>query len=101
FSLPVPAAGQIKRSDPLPPGGDSLALARLAAQLQQQSKSARTPLVILTSSAFEAQRLLEEMPWFSPGLSVNMLPDWETLPYDHFSPHPDLISERLATLYQI
>ena len=101
FSLPVPAAGQIKRLDPLPPGGDSLALAQLATQLKQQSKSAKTPLVILTSSAFEAQRLLDEMPWFSPGLSANMLPDWETLPYDHFSPHPDLISERLATLYQI
>ena len=76
FSLPVPAAGQIKRLDPLPPGGDSLALAQLATQLKQQSKSAKTPLVILTSSAFEAQRLLEEMPWFSPGLSANMLPDW-------------------------
>jgi len=34
-------------------------------------------------------------------LKVNLLPDWETLPYDVFSPHPDLISERLATLYQI
>jgi transcription-repair coupling factor (superfamily II helicase) len=30
-----------------------------------------------------------------------MLPDWETLPYDHFSPHHDLVSERLATLYRI
>ncbi len=28
-----------------------------------------------------------------------MLPDWETLPYDHFSPHQDLVSERLATLW--
>jgi transcription-repair coupling factor (superfamily II helicase) len=30
-----------------------------------------------------------------------MLPDWETLPYDHFSPHHDLVSERLATLCQM
>jgi transcription-repair coupling factor (superfamily II helicase) len=30
-----------------------------------------------------------------------MLPDWETLPYDHFSPHHDLVSERLATLCQL
>src|SRR5699024_2901799 len=29
------------------------------------------------------------------------LPDWETLPYDTFSPHQDIISERLATLYQL
>ena len=41
------------------------------------------------------------MPYFEPSLTVNLLPDWETLPYDVFSPHPDLISERLATLYQI
>ena len=32
-------------------------------------------------------------------MRVATLPDWETLPYDHFSPHQDLVSERLATLY--
>ena len=31
---------------------------------------------------------------------MHRLPDWEILPYDQFSPHPDLISERLATLWQ-
>src|ERR1051325_9441836 len=36
-----------------------------------------------------------------PGLRVCLLPDWETLPYDQFSPHQDLVSERLATLYRI
>ena len=41
------------------------------------------------------------MRWFAPGLRVCLLPDWETLPYDQFSPHPDLVSERLATLYQL
>ena len=48
-----------------------------------------------------AQRLHDEIAYFVPGLSVHLLPDWETLPYDQFSPHQDLISERLATLYQI
>ncbi|HEU4708168.1 MAG TPA: transcription-repair coupling factor, partial [Methylophilaceae bacterium] len=101
FSLPVPTTGQSKRLDPLPPGADSLALAQLALQLNAQQKSGKTPLVIITANAFEAQRLLEEIPWFAPSMTVSLLPDWETLPYDHFSPHPDLISERLATLYQI
>jgi transcription-repair coupling factor (superfamily II helicase) len=32
---------------------------------------------------------------------VAVFPDWETLPYDSFSPHQDLISERLATLWRI
>lgn len=105
FSLPIPAPGSSERIAPLAAGTDSLALAQLANRLTEKSKSkaqsSRTPLVIITASAFEAQRLLEEMPWFAPNLAVHLLPDWETLPYDHFSPHPDLISERLATLYQI
>ncbi|MCB5189533.1 transcription-repair coupling factor [Methylobacillus arboreus] len=99
FSLPIPATGQTTRINPLVPGTDSLALAQLATQRMQAS--AKAPVVVITSSAFDAQRLLEEIPWYAPQLRVYLLPDWETLPYDHFSPHPDLISERLATLYQI
>jgi transcription-repair coupling factor (superfamily II helicase) len=65
--------------------------------LAQQNKG-RT-LAVITASAADAQRLLDEIPWFCPGLKVRLLPDWETLPYDHFSPHQDLVSERLATLW--
>src|SRR5665647_1717075 len=105
FPLPIPAPGQSERVNPQPSGADSLALAQLALRLLDQHTKPRTatksPLVIITANAFAAQRLLEEIPWFAPGISVHLLPDWETLPYDHFSPHPDLISERLATLYQI
>ncbi|MDD2685573.1 MAG: transcription-repair coupling factor [Gallionella sp.] len=72
---------------------DALALAQLAEQ--------KSPLVVIAANALEAQRLLEEIPFFSPALRVHLLPDWETLPYDHFSPHQDLISERLATLHHI
>ena len=72
---------------------DALGLAQLARQ--------KSPLVIIVSNALAAQRLLEEIPFFAPELRVNLLPDWETLPYDHFSPHQDLISERLATLHHI
>ncbi len=57
--------------------------------------------MVIASSALEAQRLVEEIPFFAPKLRVHLLPDWETLPYDHFSPHQDLISERLATLHHI
>ncbi|HEV2430461.1 MAG TPA: transcription-repair coupling factor [Burkholderiales bacterium] len=72
---------------------DALALARLA--------QAENPLAVITASALDAQRLLEELRWFGPKLRVCLLPDWETLPYDQFSPHQDLVSERLATLYRI
>ena len=43
----------------------------------------------------------DEIAWFDPKLKICVFPDWETLPYDSFSPHQDLVSERLATLYQI
>ena len=58
-------------------------------------------LVILASSAQTALRLKDEIAWFAPDKRIVLLPDWETLPYDHFSPHHELISERLASLWQI
>jgi transcription-repair coupling factor (superfamily II helicase) len=97
----IPHVGQEKRFAYASNGLDSLSLALLSCQLKTTNTAKKTPLVIITSNAFEAQRLLEEIPFFAPDLVINLLPDWETLPYDVFSPHPDLISERLATLYQI
>src|SRR5712671_2914845 len=73
--------------------GDALALARLAAE--------EKPLAVVSATAHDAQRLLEEIHWFAPSLRACLLPDWETLPYDQFSPHQDLVSERLETLYRI
>jgi transcription-repair coupling factor (superfamily II helicase) len=72
---------------------DALALAELAA--------AGLPLIVLTAQAADAQRLTEELPYFAAGLRIFQLPDWETLPYDQISPHQDLVSDRLATLYQM
>ena len=79
-------------------GSDSYSLARY---IQDEVIKNKKYLAIFTETAFEARRLMEEMLWFSPNLKINLLPDWETLPYDHFSPHPDLTSERLLTLYQV
>ena len=73
---------------------DAFALAKLATEQLR-------PIVVFTASALAAQRLLEEIPFFAPNLKIHLLPDWETLPYDALSPHHDLVSERLATLYQI
>ena len=113
MQLKPPSPGQKSRFSYTTNGLDSLSLALLACRLKTTPDINKSPLVIITNSAFEAQRLLEEIPFFwrnsktnpnsepSLKLSVHLLPDWETLPYDVFSPHPDLISERLATLYQI
>ena len=83
---------------PRPPGsGDALWLARLAARERAQGRR----VAMITADALDAQRLLDEMPFFAPELRCVLFPDWETLPYDSFSPHQDLISERLATLWRI
>ena len=83
---------------PRPPGsGDALWLARLA---QRECAQGRR-VAMITADALDAQRLLDEMPFFAPELRCVLFPDWETLPYDSFSPHQDLISERLATLWRI
>jgi transcription-repair coupling factor (superfamily II helicase) len=57
--------------------------------------------VVFTAEPADTQRLEAELPFFAPKLRVAVFPDWETLPYDTFSPHQDLISERLATLWRI
>ncbi len=101
MQLTQPTSGQKSRFSYSANGLDSLSLASLACRLKTTNKQQKSPLVIIAASAFDAQRLLEEIPYFAPELSLYLLPDWETLPYDVFSPHPDLISERLATLYQI
>ncbi|WBY01808.1 transcription-repair coupling factor [Ramlibacter tataouinensis] len=83
---------------PRPPGsGDALLLARLA----EREHAAGRPVAIVTAAATDARRLLDELAFFAPDLRSSMFPDWETLPYDSFSPHQDLISERLATLWGI
>ena len=83
---------------PRPPGSaDALLLARLA----EREKAGGKLTAIVTADATDAQRLIDEMAFFAPDLRCALFPDWETLPYDSFSPHQDLISERLATLWRI
>lgn len=80
---------------------DALMLAKAAHEL----KAGQQMLVVFTASTSDARRLLEEIPWFDNNpqqpLKCHLLPDWETLPYDSFSPHQDLVSQRLATLYEV
>ena len=83
---------------PLPVGS---ADALLIGQLGLREKAAGKLTAIVTSDATTAQRLMQELAFFAPDLRCALFPDWETLPYDTFSPHQDLISERLATLWRI
>jgi transcription-repair coupling factor (superfamily II helicase) len=86
YALPRPAGSS-----------DALLLARQAAR----DKAAGQRTAIVTGDATDARRLVDEIAFFAPDLRCGLFPDWETLPYDTFSPHQDLISERLATLWRI
>jgi transcription-repair coupling factor (superfamily II helicase) len=93
----LPDAGRRFGVGPFVGSSDALALADLA----RRAAAAHRMLAVVSAEPLSAQRLAVEIPWFAPGLRVALLPDWETLPYDHFSPHHDLVSERLATLYRV
>ncbi|MFG6489315.1 transcription-repair coupling factor [Roseateles sp. BYS78W] len=96
-SLPVIAPGK-KFTHPRPLGSaDALLLARFA----QAQRDAGRMAAIFTAEPGDTQRLEDELKFFAPELKVAVFPDWETLPYDSFSPHQDLISERLATLWEL
>src|SRR5690554_3150261 len=74
--------------------GSSTALALLAAARQHQGI-----VLIVTRSSHQAQLLEQDIRLFDNGkLPVYHFPDQETLPYDVFSPHPDIVAERLSTL---
>ncbi len=98
--LPALKSGN-RHALPKPAGSaDALLLAELASS-RRPATSGAGPWMVVTGDPADAQRLLAEIQWFAPDLRCGVLPDWETLPYDAFSPHQDLVSERLATLWTL
>ncbi len=78
----------------LPGAARSLAIAEATAA------SGRFTL-LLTDGSQSAEQLEQELRFFAPGLPVLHFPDRETLPYDLFSPHQDIVSRRISTLYAL
>ncbi|WP_312485610.1 transcription-repair coupling factor [Stutzerimonas nitrititolerans] len=91
---PMPAASGKQTWGNLPGAALSLAIA-------ESASSAKRFTLLLTADSQSAERLKEELAFFAPELPVLHFPDWETLPYDVFSPHQDIISQRIAALYQL
>ena len=74
---------------------DALAIAELAQQIQ-------TLCLVVTEDSPAALRLEHEIRFFlDKEIPVLSFPDWETLPYDIFSPLPEIVSERLRTLARL
>ncbi len=67
--------------------------------LANAARRASGPLLVVAADARQAVRIEDELRFFSPaGTYIETFPDWETLPYDLFSPHPDIVSQRLRML---
>ena len=81
----------------LPGSASSLAIANAA-------ESYHGLTIVITPDTETAHKIESELLFYCTGaLSDSLLhfPDWETLPYDNFSPHPDIVSARLRSLYQL
>lgn len=77
--------------------------ADLALHLSKRALESTFPLLIVLPNAHEVNRLKRELQWAAEGskLPILVFPDWEILPYDIFSAHQSIISERILLLHQI
>ncbi len=92
---PLPALRGLARWRQLYGSARSLALAEAIAADSR-------PYLVIARDARELDQLRAELGFFLGGArALHALPDWEVLPYDVFSPHPDIISERLAALAEL
>jgi transcription-repair coupling factor (superfamily II helicase) len=67
--------------------------------LAEAARKASGPLLVIAADARQASRMEDELRFFcEPGSYIEHFPAWETLPYDLFSPHPDIVSQRLRML---
>jgi transcription-repair coupling factor (superfamily II helicase) len=70
----------------------------LALALADAARTHPAPVLVIVATSRAAEDLAAEIAFYAPAQPVLLLPDYETLPYDVFSPHPDITSQRLATL---
>ncbi|ENE1250115.1 transcription-repair coupling factor [Stenotrophomonas maltophilia] len=96
---PLPRAGQLRAWWRAPASPTALAW-----YLAQAARVHDAPLLVIARDNHGANQLeadLHTLLGGDPALPVVAFPDWETLPYDRFSPHPDIISQRLSALHRL
>ncbi|MBH1430507.1 transcription-repair coupling factor [Stenotrophomonas maltophilia] len=96
---PLPRAGQLRAWWRAPASPTALAW-----YLAQAARVHDAPLLVIARDNHGANQLeadLQTLLGGDPALPVVAFPDWETLPYDRFSPHPDIISQRLSALHRL
>ena len=96
IDTPLPGSARQRRQW-ITPHGSALGLA-----LAEAADRHDGPLVVITHDTHAAHALETAIGAFAGSdLEVLQFPDWETLPYDLFAPHPDILSQRVATLYRL
>ena len=96
---PLPRAGQLRAWWRAPASPTALAW-----YLAQAARTHDAPVLVVARDNHGANQLeadLHTLLGGDPSLPVVAFPDWETLPYDRFSPHPDIISQRLSALHRL
>ncbi len=99
-SPPLPRSGQLRAWWRAPASSTALAW-----HVARAAEAHGKPLLLVTRDNHSAQQAVSDLQTLlgnaTGSLPVVPFPDWETLPYDQFSPHPDLISQRLAALHRL
>ncbi|MEN1942799.1 transcription-repair coupling factor [Luteimonas sp. MJ293] len=96
---PLPRRGQQRAWWRAPASPSALAWA-----LSSAARAHDRPLLVVARDNQHAHQLegdLRTLLGEDDTLPLLPFPDWETLPYDQFSPHPDIISQRLAALHRL
>jgi transcription-repair coupling factor (superfamily II helicase) len=95
---PRPRAGQQRAfwRAPAPASASALALG-----LAQLARTHPGLVLAVARDSHAAQALESDLRVLAGDLPIVHFPDWETLPYDLFSPHPDIVSQRVAALYRL
>ncbi len=96
-AAPRPKAGQQRALWRAPHSPAALALA-----LAETARRHDGLVLAVTRDSHSAQALEHDLRVFAGGdVPVLHFADWETLPYDLFSPHPDIVSQRVSALYRL
>src|SRR5207344_182443 len=73
----------------------------LALGLAQLARTHEGLVLAVARDSHAATALENDLRVLAGDLPIVHFPDWETLPYDLFSPHPDIVSQRIAALYRL
>ncbi|UYB53665.1 transcription-repair coupling factor [Xanthomonas sp. AM6] len=96
---PLPKSGQLRAFWRAPASSTALAW-----HIACAAAAHRGPLLVVARDNQSAHQIEADLHTLLAGddsLPVVPFPDWETLPYDQFSPHPDIVSQRLSALHRL